>query len=167
MVADPPTRRTSDMEMNEGLPSSFRLAANLVFHDRTLTVLVPAGDDGFGELRTYLRVRASELGERVILLVVLRPGVRADAAILREEVKALVNEEAESLAHLVLAIDGVGFFASTFMSMASMLFMHTRGSHTPMRVFKNLDAASEYVASLLNADWPQTFIASIRLALDG
>ena len=152
--------------MTPPLPTRFRLGPNAAFHHGALSVLVPTGTEGFEVLRAYVDRRAAEVGRKVVLMVVVRPGVSVDPGTLRADVHALLDEAAASLEHLVLAIDGHGFFASTFMSIASMLFIHTRHAKTPVRVFKSLDDAGAFIAGILpGTDWVVPYVESVRRAL--
>lgn len=152
--------------MAQPVPTSFLLGPYAAYHRDALTILVPEGNEGFDALRDYLGRRSAEVGRKLILMVLVRPGVSVDPVALRSKVHALLDDAAASLSCLVIAIDGHGFFASTFMSISSMLFMHTRTAKTPVRVFKNLDGAGEFVEQTLDgADWVVPFIESVKRAL--
>lgn len=151
--------------MSRPLPTSFTLGANRAFHEGPLTILVPVGDGGFDDLIDYLARRSADLGRPVLLMVVVRPGVKVDPANLRAQVTRLLEGSSDSLESVAVAIDGHGFFASTFMSIASMLFIQMRKAKTPMRVFKSLDDAVAYGVEVLDAPWVGEFAAQVRATL--
>ncbi|MBV1860854.1 MAG: hypothetical protein KUG77_20735 [Nannocystaceae bacterium] len=131
-------------------------------------VLVPRTDGGFDVLRPFIQARAVEVGGPVSLLVLVRPGVRAAAAHLRDEVSALLLDLGTDITLVAVAIDGRGFFASTFMSIASGLFMFTRHGDTPLRAFRGVEPAWTWIQEESGdpAPWLPGYVADIRAALD-
>lgn len=137
-----------------------------IFCREHVLVLIPATDGAFGALRQFIQKRAAETGGPVSMLVLVRPGVRADAAHLRTEVNSMVSDLEDEIACMAVAIDGRGFFASTFMSMASGLFMHTRHSSTPLRVFSGTESACAWLQEGSPAPWLPGLIEAVRAAVD-
>lgn len=131
--------------------------------DRVL-VLVPATDRAFDVLLAFIQSRVAEVGAPLSMVVLVRPGVRAEASHLRTEVNKLLATLGDDVACMAVAIDGRGFFASTFMSMASGLFMHMRHAKTPLRAFRGPEAACAWVREAGGAamPWLGDYVESVR-----
>lgn len=127
-------------------------------------VLVPAADRAFDVLLAFIQNRVAEVGAPLSMVVLVRPGVRAEASHLRTEVNNLLATLDEDVACMAVAIDGRGFFASTFMSMASGLFMHTRHGKTPLRAFRGPEAACAWVHEMGGGamPWLEEYVESVR-----
>ncbi|MGH1340456.1 MAG: hypothetical protein ACRBN8_02810 [Nannocystales bacterium] len=134
-----------------------------VYARDTAVVVVPNSDTGFDETRAFIQQRHAELGARIGVVVLVRPGIEGDALRIRESTQTFLAEASDALACMAYAIDGRGFFASRFMSVASGIFLHLRGTTTPMRACASAADAADWVAMHLgDAPWVGPFVESVR-----
>ncbi len=128
-----------------------------------LIVVVPSSDAGFDAVLRFVRERASARGEPSALLVLIRPGIRGDALRVREQSRRLLVEGASCLACVAYVIDGRGFFASIFMSMASGVFLHVADAPTPMKAFGGADEACGWMSPYMGGPpWLASFVEAVR-----
>ncbi len=139
-----------------------------VFCQGRLAVVVPESDAGFVETGRFAAMRAAKLGETLALLALIRPGVRGDPLRVRNGTQQLLTERKDCLAAVAMAIDGRGFFASAFMSMASGVFLHVRHAPVPMQAFNRHEDAAVWLAP--HIDLPAAnvhgFVANVRAQLE-
>lgn len=134
-----------------------------VYARDTLVVVVPNSDTGFEETRAFVEDRSAQLGARIGVVVLVRPGIQGDAMRLRESTRAFLTEGADALACMAYAIDGRGFFASRFMSVASGIFLHVRDATIPMKACVSAAEACDWVAAHLGeAPWVRPFVDGVR-----
>ncbi|MCR9161847.1 MAG: hypothetical protein ACE37F_25675 [Nannocystaceae bacterium] len=150
-------------------PTATHVGDNVrVFCQDRVAVVVPESDAGFAETGRYAATRAAEIGAPLAMLALIRPGVRGDPLRVRKGTHDLLTEHADCLSAVAMAIDGRGFFASAFMSMASGVFLHVRHAPVPMQVFNQPEDAATWLAKSIDVP-PETvlaFVATVRAQLE-